>query len=150
MYQKILAPLDGSEFSECSLAHVKAVAKGCSVPEVTVLMVLETVQYHAEAGGILVESFEKEAKATAEKYVAKVVAGLKKDGISAKGVVLKGLPDDQILKYINKNKVDLVIMSTHGRTGVARWAFGSVADSVLRNAKVPVLIASPSGCRIAV
>jgi len=150
MYQKILVPLDGSEFSECSLEHVKAIAKGCSVPDVIVLMVLEIIPYRAEAGGILVESFEKDAKTRAEEYVAKVVAKLKKDGISAKGVVLKGLPDDRILKYVDKNKVDLIIMSTHGRTGIARWAFGSVADSVVRNAKVPVLIASPSGCRVAV
>ena len=149
MYQKILAPLDGSEFSECSLAHVRAIAQGCSVPEVIVLMVLEPVGHYGMAEG-LADSIEKEIKPAAEKYVAKVVAGLKKDGISAKGVVLKGLPDDRILRYADKNKVDLIIMSTHGRTGVARWAFGSVADSVVRNAKVPVLIASPSGCRIAV
>ncbi|MBM4432602.1 MAG: universal stress protein [Chloroflexi bacterium] len=145
MYQKILAPLDGSEFSECSLAHVRAIATGCSVPEVIVLMSLET-----KGGGGLSENIIKEAKAAAEKYVAKVVAGLKKDGISAKGVIVSGLPDEQILKYADKNKVDLIIMSTHGRTGVARWAFGSVADSVVHNSKIPVLIASPSGCRVVV
>jgi nucleotide-binding universal stress UspA family protein len=152
MYQKILAPLDGSEYSECGLAHVKAIAKGCSVPEVIVLMVLERVQQYAvePAAGVF-GSFEKEAKAAAEKYIAKVVAGLKEDGIPAKGVIIgTGMPDEQILNYADKNKVDLIIMSTHGRTGVARWAFGSVADSVVRNSKIPVLVASPPGCRVVV
>ncbi len=72
---------------------------------------------------------------------------LKKEGISTQGVVVWGRPADEILKYINENKTDLVIMSTHGRSGIPRWAFGSVADKVIRHSTAPVLIIPPHGFR---
>ena len=89
------------------------------------------------------------AKAEAENYLAEVVADLKKEGIDAKSVLLMAPEvDEEILTYAAKNEIDLIIMSTHGRSGVSRWAFGSVADRVVRNSTVPVLMASPAGCRV--
>ena len=148
MYKKILAPLDGSEFSKCSLEHVKAIARGCQVPEVILLMAPEPVQYYGEASGGWMEDLKRQAKDAAEKYIAEVADELKKEGIPTNGVIVSGRADEVILDYARKNKVDLIIMSTHGRSGVARWAFGSVADSVIRNSPIPVLIATPLGCRI--
>jgi len=150
MYKKILAPLDGSEFSECSLDHVTAVAKGSDVPSVILLRVLET--YHKQAGytGLSEETIRevrKEIRAESEDYLAKVADNLKKKGITATTAVVEGKPSEEILNYATKNKVDLIIMSTHGSSGLTRWAFGSVADRVIRHSAVPVLVIAPPGCR---
>ena len=63
-------------------------------------------------------------------------------------VVIQGKVAEGILDYVVKNQVDLIMMSTHGRSGPSRWALGSVADRVIRHSLIPVLIVSPKGCRI--
>lgn len=147
MYKKILAPLDGSKFSECSLDHIRAVATGCSVPEVVLLMVVELFRQVPEWGEDLRRKLEKKAQAEAEDYLTKLASSLKKEGIATQTTVVTGWPADKILDYADQNQVDLIIMSTHGRSGVTRWVFGNVADRVLRHSKVPVLMVPPPGCR---
>lgn len=154
MYQKILAPLDGSELSECSLEHIKAMAAGCQVPEVVLFRVAEPVSSLAYASypemmnGNMIVRMEEQEKAQAEDYIEKMAVRLKKEGIATQAAVVSGKPADEILDYAKKNQVDLIVMSTHGRSGISRWAFGSVADKVLRHSTVPVLIVSAPGCRI--
>jgi nucleotide-binding universal stress UspA family protein len=148
MYQKILAPLDGSEFSECALGHVRAVATGCQVPEVVLLRVIEPIRQAFSLSEDLLREIKAEAQASSEEYVAKVAADLKKVNIAAKMVVMSGDPAETILDYAKQNQVDLIIMSTHGRSGITRWTFGSVADRVLRHSIAPVLLASPAACRV--
>ncbi len=153
MYKKILAPLDGSELAECSLQHVKAVAAGCEVPEVVLLRVVEPLSSlaytaYAEMNGEWLVRMEEEEKKRARDYIVKMAAGLKEEGIAAQGVMVSGRAADEILEYANKNQVDLIIMSTHGRSGISRWAFGSVADRVVRHSKVPVLLVPAPSCRI--
>ncbi len=149
MYKKILAPIDGSEFSECTLEHIRAIATGCHVPEVVLLMVVEPVRQAYELGEEWRRNTEVRLQAEAKDYVSKVAANLKKDGVAAQTAVIGGRPADAILDYAAKNQVDLIIMSTHGRSGVSRWVFGSVADRVLRHSVAPVLAVSPAGCRVA-
>lgn len=151
MYQKILAPLDGSELSECSLQHVKAIATGCQVPEVVLLRVVEPIHSqelvaYAEAS-IDIDKVFREMHDAAQKYIGKLTADLKKGGLNVQGVVTTGWPAQLILDYAVDSKVDLIIMSTHGRSGVTRWLMGSVADKVVRHSPVPVLTISPPGCR---
>lgn len=154
MYEKILAPLDGSELSECSLQHIKAVAIGCQVPEVTLLRVTEPVSSLVFSGhpemidGNLVERLEEQSRDQAKNYIEKIAVRLKREGINIKTAIVSGSPADEILDYVKKNKIDLVIMSTHGKSGISRFAFGSVAEKVLRHSPVPVLVVSAAGCRI--
>ncbi len=151
MYKKILAPLDGSEFSERSLEHVKAIATGCHVPEVVLFGVVEPIPQPAEIGGFVggewVYQAEKQAVAWLQEYLIKSADKLSGEGINSKMAIAHGKAADEILDYVNKNKVDLIIMTTHGRSGVARWAMGSVADKVVRHAQAPVLLISPQGSR---
>ena len=149
MYKKILAPLDGSELSECSLEHVAAVAKGCAVPGVVLLHIIEPPTYTAYAviSQEILSDILRKSKTKTKRYMAKAVAKLKKNGINAKTVIIEGMPSDEILNYTEKNQVDLIIMSTHGSSGLTRWAFGSVTDKVMRNSPVPVLVIAPPGCR---
>ena len=152
MYKKILAPLDGSPFSESSLEHVKAIARGCSVPEVILLRVVEPIQATDMATfaqtGIDIIPYMNEIEAAAKSYVEKIAADLRKEGFQVKGLSTVGRAADTILSYIDENGVDLVIMSTHGRSGISRWFMGSVADKVVRNSKAPVLLISPPGARV--
>jgi len=148
MYQKILAPFDGSEFSECTLEHLRAVATGCQVPEVILLRVVEPVRQWMELDEAWHRGDEEKAQAVAKDYLAKVAADLKKSGVATETAIVSGQPAEVILDYAKQNQVALIIMSTHGRSGVSRWAFGSVADRVLRHSVVPVLIVAPAVCRV--
>ena len=150
MYKKILAPLDGSEFSECSLMHVMAIAKGCAVPGVVLLRIIEPLNKYMVYAGIgqkALREIRKEFLAQTGEYLAKTADQLKKKGINAETVIIEGEPADEILNYADKKQADLIIMSTHGSSGLTRWAFGSVSDKVIRHSPVPVLVIAPAGCR---
>ena len=158
MYNKILVPLDGSAFAECSLDHLRAIALGCHVPEVIVLRAAEKIT--RERAGALAEDrgngppsltqlnlVETDDTTAAANYVNVMAQKLSQEGIAARGEVVHGRPDETILDYAGKNHVDLIIMSTHGRSGITRWTMGSVADRVVRHSTVPVLLVATPGCR---
>jgi nucleotide-binding universal stress UspA family protein len=150
MYKKIVAPLDGSEFAECSLEHVATLAQGCQIPSVVLLTVVEPSIKETGYSGISQETFDeirKQFLAKNKEYLDKVANKLKKKGINASPVIVEGKPAEEILNYAEKNQADLIVMSTHGSSGFSRWAFGSVADRVVRHSPVPVLVIAPAGCR---
>jgi nucleotide-binding universal stress UspA family protein len=160
MYKRILAPLDGSKLAECALEHVKAIAGGCQVGEVILLTVLEPVfipdEWWANREQVMRviserDNKEKQNRQKAEEYLAKASEDLGKTGVSVQTLVIEPednkQADETILDYAHDNQIDLIIMSTHGRTGVMRWAMGSVADRIVRYARCPVMTISPAGCR---
>jgi len=150
MYKKMLVPLDGSEFSECVLDHVRAIAKGCQVPEVVLLGVAEPLThqvYYMIGMEDRLEDWQKENEKYIGSYLSRAAAELRKDDIPVQTVVVSGRPAEAILDYANKNQVDLIVMSTHGRSGVSRWVLGSVTDRVVRNSTAPVLTITPRECR---
>jgi nucleotide-binding universal stress UspA family protein len=153
MYKKILVPLDGSGFAECSLEHVKAIVSGCHVPETILFRVVEplsaeTVSALALAGDDLLRKAELDSQAEARNYIVKIKNELANNGLKAEAVVVGGGAAEEILNYAKNNKVDLIVMTTHGKTGISRWFFGSVAQKVLQHSPVPILLISPSGCRV--
>jgi nucleotide-binding universal stress UspA family protein len=77
-------------------------------------------------------------------YLAGVQKRLEDLGLRAQSVVLQGKPAEEIADYANDNPVNLIMMSTHGRSGISRWAYGSVADKVLLGVCSPVFIVRPS------
>ena len=148
MYKRILVPLDGSEKGEAALPYVEElVSKLAAVQkvEVTLFQVASSLTHWVVAGeaSAPVSYTEKELellKKQARGYLNKVGERLKKKGASVKVKVGIGDAADEILKATDKIKADLVAMSTHGRSGLSRWAFGSVTDKVLRTGNVPVLM----------
>jgi nucleotide-binding universal stress UspA family protein len=157
VYKKILAPLDGSPLAECTLEHVKEIAKGCNVPEVVFLYVMDISKNEYMVGAtddnknlspkIFTQAEDAEKKG-AEAYLAKIVNSAKVSGLMAKSVIIQGKPAETIIDFANKNGVDLMVMSTHGRSGVTRFALGSVTDKVIRTVPMPVLVVSPVECRV--
>ena len=152
MYHRILIPLDGSELAECSLEHAKAIAQGCNVAEVIVFRVIEplstqTLSALAEAGDDHLRKALEENEQDAKGYVLKVKNDLNTQVIASRAVTVEGRAADEILSYAEKNNIDLIVMSTHGRSGLSRFFFGSAAEKVSRHSRVPVLLLAPEGCR---
>ncbi len=82
----------------------------------------------------------------AQRYLGKLEKALTAKGINVQAEVLIGNPAEEIAKFAENNGVDLIIMSSHGRSGPSRWAFGSVADKVFRASCVPVLMIKAPNC----
>lgn len=160
MYNKILVPLDGSKMAECSLDHVIEIATHCRVAEVILLTGIEHISYPyflpgdpLQDPGVLAEDERKKNQIyqKAREYLDTVTKNPKLEGLVVQTVITEETENqkagDIILDYAQKNKVDLIVMSTHGRTGISRWTLGSVADKVVRHSTIPVLTVAPVGCR---
>jgi nucleotide-binding universal stress UspA family protein len=82
----------------------------------------------------------KRCKELCQTYLGKAEEKLKQDGFSVCSETPTGNVAETIVDYANKNNFDLIVMATHGRTGLGRWALGSVADKVLTGANSPILL----------
>ena len=80
--------------------------------------------------------------------MGKVAAKLADCGAQIEKVIKEGFAADVILQYAKDAGMDLIIMSTHGRTGIAKWALGGVADRVVRSSTAPLLLVAPKACRL--
>ena len=154
MYNKIMVPLDGSDLAECVMPHVEAIATGCQVTSVVFVRVMSPIQLPASvpADGIFrfseeqLEQMEEQRKQNAEAYLKKIVKSTRLDGADLSYEVLKGPVASTLANWAENNGVDLIVIASHGRSGVSRWVMGSVADRVMRSACVPVLVIRAPGC----
>jgi nucleotide-binding universal stress UspA family protein len=79
-------------------------------------------------------------RVSALEYLERVAVNVQEHGIKIQMVTIVGHPHIQIIEYAETNQMDLIVMCTHGRSGLSRWLMGSVADRVVRGASVPVLV----------
>jgi nucleotide-binding universal stress UspA family protein len=148
VYQKVLVPLDGVSASEYSLEHAKSIATGCEIPDIVLFRVVEPMPLYAEIGDNKRIEINANAETGAKEYLAKISKKLKKDDINVKCVVVVGEdPANEILDYVRKNKVDLIIMASHSHSGLMKWLLGSVAERVIRHSPVSVLLVSPENAK---
>lgn len=148
MYEKILVPLDGSKLGEAALPYVEGlVSKLASVSEVevTLFQVLSLLTHWVIAGEASVsipytEPEMEQFKQQAINYLGNVGEGLKSKGATVKIRIGVGSAVEEIISAASAIDADLIAMSTHGRSGLSRWAFGSVTDRVLRGGTAPVLV----------
>jgi nucleotide-binding universal stress UspA family protein len=163
MLQKILVPLDGSKLAECALPYAEEIAQGCQADEIILVSVTERLsgttfapeiqeQYRASdrrdlsgADGEVRLTFGKLEK-QAQRYLGRVMKALQAKGNRVRAEVLMGNPATEIANYAEKNDTDMIVMSSHGRSGPSRWAYGSVADKIFRASCVPVLMVRAPGC----
>ena len=145
MYQKILVPLDGSEFAECSLDHVITLLKRTKRGEAVLFKVLDPI-FWCRAGCDFV-AFRNIEFRQAEKYLEKVKSKLVSEGLHVRSEISEGgVPAPCIVKYAKDNDVDLIIIASHGLTGINKMMLGSVALEVLHDSHVPVLLIRPRVC----
>src|SRR5690349_4797781 len=138
MIERILVPLDGSATAEAALDHLRPLlhVKDSEVLLVQVVPVLPAFEgAWAEAPQALTALQE-----SGEAYVGKIRTRLESQGARVRSVVRVGFPAETILNLAEKEGTTLIAMTTHGRTGLSRWALGSVAEKILRASPVPVLV----------
>ena len=140
MYRRILVPLDGSKVAEQVLPHAQTLAfsEGAELILLTVAANPALDFVFADPG--LAQKAEEEQEELSKKYMADVEKQLKAAGFHVSTLLRIGAVAETILEVAEEMQVDAIAMSTHGRTGPARWLLGSVADRVVRNSKVPVLL----------
>lgn len=127
MANRVLIPLDGSELGDRILERMKPIAKQGSA----------TLE--------LLAVIPEDASEQARKHLQRIQLKLKEEGFNAEYHIRSGDPATEILRAADQFQPELIAMSSHGRSGIARWVFGSVAERVLQRAKHPVLIANPGG-----
>jgi nucleotide-binding universal stress UspA family protein len=140
MLKRILVPLDGSPLAEAVLPEVKELA---ALHEAEVVLV-RVAWAHAFPGMSAVDA-QVRAVDEAQAYLALVETDLVAHGLSVRSVVRYGHAAEEILDHARVENADLIAMSTHGRSGVRRWVLGSVAETVVRHAAVPVLLVRLTG-----
>src|SRR4030042_684124 len=147
MEGRVLVPLDGTEVGEAVLPKLEdLVLKGVGIEaEVTLLRVIPIVNYnvltHDERAQLpYTEGDQKELEQKAQGYLEKVAGKLISKGFKVKTMVKIGPAAEEIVRAAHETSANLIAMSTHGRSGIVRWAIGSVADKVIRlEGKIPVL-----------
>jgi nucleotide-binding universal stress UspA family protein len=164
MFGKVLVPLDGSEMAEVVLPYVEDIGR-CYSAEVILLRVVPTPQDRLIATvyqpSMVVPGsaedpvplphpvYQEQEMASLRVEAKRTLAGarrrLSEAGLKPRIEVLFGRPADRIVECATKEDVDLIVISTHGRTGLGRWAFGSVAKRVMRATAIPVLMIRPPG-----
>jgi len=139
MYEKVLVPLDGSELAECALPHVINLFEKGVTEEVILLQIVEIPSVLLEEGfdfiGLKTAQISK-----AQKYLMGIQSQLSAEGLNVKTEVLEGNTAHSIIEYAKRNDVQLLVIATHGYTGMKQLMFGSVALRILHDARVPVLL----------
>ncbi len=143
MYAKILVPLDGSALAERAVHHAVEIASGKDTEIILLQVVHDPLAEVPEAGQEAEMKATTEAVTAAKAYLNMVAARVQKEGVKVRSVVLQGMPDGAILGFAHDEDVDLLVMSTHGRTGFSKAIMGSVAEKVALTTKRPVVLVKP-------
>ncbi|MCX6049024.1 MAG: universal stress protein [Chloroflexi bacterium] len=142
MYKTILVPLDASKRAETIFPHVEALAQKFG-SQLVLLQVVEPMLSTVEVGG-MVPYYDPEIMtrwlAEAKTYLEGVQGELHKRGIGAKVVVESGSTVFSILAVAKRENADLIALASHGRTGLARVFYGSVAAGILNQTDRPLLL----------
>lgn len=136
MYRTILVPLDGSSLSEQALPMATALAQAMGAQLILVQVICTP--------GVDREEVQRKTEAEAKEYLAGVAGQLAERGLQAAIALSYGTVVEGILSAIELRQANLVVMCTHGRSGLKRWLYGSVAEALLGRSPVPVLLVRPA------
>jgi nucleotide-binding universal stress UspA family protein len=138
--RRVIVPLDGSSRAEAVLPHASDIARSSGA-------VLDLVQVAPWAWMLFAAAWQEQAPAhmdaqmeqQAGEYLRSVEMRVE-DGVRFASHVLRGDPAEMLLEHAHRGEPGLIAMTTHGRSGIARWALGSIADRIVHNSELPVLI----------
>ncbi len=149
MYKHLLGALGGSELADCVLPHVAAIATGCSVTRVTLGRVVTPLKM---SGGIELHispeerhRLEEDSIGVATRYLEERAQTLREQGLQVECETLLGNVVGQLVDFVAKHEVDLIVVATHRRSGVRRLFLGGVADRILRTTRAPVPVVPAPG-----
>jgi nucleotide-binding universal stress UspA family protein len=139
IYKKILIATDGSEYTKNAIDYGIDLAKNTGAKLLTIYVV-DTAAFASipmdAAWESMYELLRQEGE-VALKYVAEKAGD---EGVEIEGNIIEGHPADEIIKYSEKNSISLIVLGTLGKSGLDRFLLGSVAEKVVRNSKIPVLV----------
>jgi nucleotide-binding universal stress UspA family protein len=140
MYRHVLVALDGSPVAETIMPFIVEIAGPLDL-EVTLLRVNVPMRSTLVDGATRPMFDDSEvARVDAEEYLAPLAAELRRRGVRVKTQVRRGPAAEEILKASLESNADMIAMTTHGRSGLGRLLFGSIAETVLRSSKLPVFL----------
>jgi nucleotide-binding universal stress UspA family protein len=140
MYNKILVPLDGSELAEKALDHGEKLAKTFDA-EIILFQVVPFMPVFSAADLVTPFAVDYKQKEAAERYLTTCTEKLKRRGFKVTAKVKTGLQvAAEIIDFANGSGVDLIVMCTHGYSGITRWVLGSVAHKVIIRGETPILL----------
>jgi nucleotide-binding universal stress UspA family protein len=151
LIKKVLVPLDGSELSEMALPFAERIAREMR-SQLVLFRAIEPRDRPGVTGALKTDrpevnngnGQERDGAASAiGRYLGNIRLSLEAKRINAMMAIQEGRAAEEILEYANLNRIDLIVMSTHGRSGIGRWAFGGNTDKVLHAGETPVLVVYP-------
>lgn len=143
IYKKILVALDGSALSEAALPHAQALA---NAEESQIFLLRVSVDPAAEfsfSDPSIADSIVQEMEAETLAYMQSVRGKLQKAGFRTSFLIREGAIAENILSTAAEIQADVIVMSTHGRSGIKRWMLGSIADRVVAHSDIPVMLIRP-------
>lgn len=142
VFKRILVPLDGSTCAEETLPLAVHIARTCDATVVLVRIVPPSYRYEKYPGNLTVLPGEVnlQKRQKADNYLKQVVGNELLDGIDLHTELLQGNSIDVLVDYAKEQQIDLIVMCSHGHTGIKRWINGSVAQQMLRKSPIPLLI----------
>lgn len=142
-------PLDGSAFGEAALPCARELARTAGAQIVLMQAIgphhleIDLAEARSPRLARLSEEYMEHATAAAHSYLARVRQELSESGLAVHYAVETGQPAEAVLASARKHSVDLIALSTRGRSGISALVMGSVAHKVLHSAEVPVLLVKP-------
>lgn len=144
--RKILLALDGSRVAEYIIPYVENLARNMG-SEVILFRTVEPITIPFETSYRYREEYEVSFLANAEKEAETYLSGqenaIRDKGIKVRSALVRGKADQAILKYAEDKSVSLIALTTHGFSGIAKWAYGSVAARIIEGSSRPVLLMRP-------
>lgn len=142
--RKILAPIDFSDHARHAFGYARTFAERWNA-ELHLLNVIEPAVFPTEAGltPIGMMQLSEEMETSARKNIAEMAASEELGGLSVQTAVVHGRASSAIIDYAGAHGIDLIIIATHGRTGLEHLIFGSTAERVVRESPCPVLTVRP-------
>ena len=150
MYKRAVVALDGSPVAEAIIPFILEIARPLDM-EVVLVRVNRPIPPEVIEGSrrVIVEDPET-SRVDAEEYLAPVAVELRKQGVRVRTQVRRGQPSEEIVLAAREIDADLIAMTTHGRSGLGRLLFGSVAEAVLRESRLPVFLMRVTEAQVAI
>lgn len=140
MYQRMLVLLDGSELAEVVFTCAEELTARLGLDVILLHVYGQAVSDFAPMHRAYIEQAADTIRRRAEETQKRLGIKPAARPLEVRGVLAMGYHADEILRYVDDNAVDLILMSSHGRSGIKRWRMGGVADKILRASRVPVLL----------
>ncbi len=138
-YRNIVIATDGSENSDRAISYGIEIAK-MSGATVHALYVVDTSSFSSIPMDAGWEAMYEILKSEGNKAISYVKETGENTGVEVKEIIKEGHPSNEIIDFAENNNVDLIVMGTHGKSGIDRFLLGSVAEKVVRNSKIPVMV----------